>query len=655
MNKLGFYIENTTVPFLRDALRQVKPPTILIHAGDRTLLHDIRRELSPASFVIGRLFVDLQQQTAWLDSDDPEGHARAFAERILEYDFRLATEREGDRLLIDAWMGLNEALRGPASFPNFQVDDEFRRRAEALDRFQVAFRERLLSEGLEAVAFNFAAGNFIEASHYLDWFPRTLESYIYLGFHEYGWPTLIPREGTKTAALFYRRCMEGIRQRYGDRHRVIITELGLARMYKYPHDPAGDVGWLYPGETISEEQYWESLKWYNDEICRDDYVLGCCLFEVGHTGKWETFRHLGVDNQGRPITLMSRIAKLREVPAPTPVTPPVTPPEEDDLAGLRKRIARLKVKLTSAVQYTAELPAQVTQLQQMLDDLTGKATQAANLSSQVDDLLARVNQLQAQVEQMESGDGREDVPALRERLAELKAQLISLQPEAQQASTLTTQVAQARSTLDTLSDDVEEAGALHQRLSDLLAEVEGLEAEVGPLPGEVTRPPLQDVRDTLPQHPTKRYPTRSLDEIRRIVVHHTVTRPDITPERLAQALVNRDKPGIKYHFLITGDGTIYWTQPLETAVEQTLVSAVNADGVAVALAGNFTAAVPSEAQLESAARLIAWLLSELRLGVEMVFGRSELDPRVSSPGAQWLQGARYKEALLSRVRALMGV
>ena len=33
MNKLGFYVENTTVQYLRDALRKVLPPTVLIHAG----------------------------------------------------------------------------------------------------------------------------------------------------------------------------------------------------------------------------------------------------------------------------------------------------------------------------------------------------------------------------------------------------------------------------------------------------------------------------------------------------------------------------------------------------------------------------------------------------------------------------------------------
>ncbi len=93
MNKLGYYIENTTVPFLRDALRQVKPPVILIHAQDRGLLHEIRGQLSPDTFVIGRLFKETSVQDAWLDSSDPAARGRELAEEIIRYDFGLAKEK----------------------------------------------------------------------------------------------------------------------------------------------------------------------------------------------------------------------------------------------------------------------------------------------------------------------------------------------------------------------------------------------------------------------------------------------------------------------------------------------------------------------------------------------------------------------------------
>jgi hypothetical protein len=52
----------------------------------------------------------------------------------------------------------------------------------------------------------------------------------------------------------------------------------------------------------------------------------------------------------------------------------------------------------------------------------------------------------------------------------------------------------------------------------------------------------------------------------------------------------------------------------------------------------------------AAADIIAWLVSELGLGIEDVIGRSELDP-VLSPGLQWKLGSRYGNTLQGLVRA----
>ncbi len=298
------------------------------------------------------MYVTPAEQSAWLTGGDPEGAGRAFAERIINYDFQLAKEKgTNGRLLVDAWMSLNEPVRGPASFPDGNPDAETLARYDALDRFQAAFLERLRAEGLEGVAFNFAAGNFTRKNDIVQYFPRTLAAYTYLGLHEYGWPNLMPRADTSSSALTYRTVMEGIRERYGNRHKLIITEAGLARMYRYPNDPAGDVGWLYGGETISEDQYWQSLAWYNNQMLQDDYVMGASLYQVGHGGRWETFRHLGVNNQGQPILLMDKIATLNSTaaPPPPPAEPPPTPvpPPGDERAKLLARVRSRAVRNAS--------------------------------------------------------------------------------------------------------------------------------------------------------------------------------------------------------------------------------------------------------------------------------------------------------------------
>ena len=318
MNKLGFYLhQSIDQNGMWDAISRVQPPAILIHAdtANNMLLQEIRRFRSPEAFVIGRMYKDNDTQRRMLESDDPEGQGRAMADEIINYDFGMASKRaDNGRLLIDAWMSLNEAVPGPASSSFREEEAKTRRLLDNYDRFQAAFRQRLQEAGLEAVAFNFAAGNFTAPEHYLDFFPLTLAACRYLGFHEYGWPSLMPGQGASGAGL-YHRCMEGIRARYGDQHRVIITEAGVTRAYGNSQAP--DEGWLSPGDTLSEDAYWASLEWYNNNLLLpDDYVIGACLYEVGHDGRWESFRHLGQDNAGHDIHLIDRMVALKELAAP---------------------------------------------------------------------------------------------------------------------------------------------------------------------------------------------------------------------------------------------------------------------------------------------------------------------------------------------------
>ncbi len=512
MNKLGFYIHVPTIPGLVEAIRAVQPPVILTHADSRGLLRDLRRGLSPDSFVIGRLFLTPAQQDAILNAPDLEEQGRQFAERILRHDFELARERvPSGRLLIDAWMSLNEAVPGPASLRGYQIGkpletlpgfQEMARRADAFDRFQAAFLRRLHQEGLEGVAFNFATLNWLEGEHYVRFFPRTLAEAKYLGFHEYGWPTMMEdaQRGTVTGCLVYRRVMTAIRRQYGDQHRVIITECGLARAVKYGMP---DVGWLYEADPIPEEQYVESLRWYNRELCRDAYVLGGCLYEVGHAGDWYSFRHLGTDNRGNPLRVIEQIARFREEPMPEPTPPPPEP-----------------------------------------------------------------------------------VPP---------------QPEPQPQ----------------------------------------------PEP-RVPAPAIEDVSAQLPVHAQRRYPQRAVSDIRRLIIHHTGVDSDPNPEVIARYQVSqRGMPGIGYHFLIRFDGRIQQTQPLTVASAHT--TRHNEDSVGIAFAGSFMQGIPTPAQLASGAHLCAYLLDQLGLPIGAIVGRREVEGGTASPGSQWNEGLRWREALLAGV------
>jgi hypothetical protein len=348
MNKLGFYTVNFGAPGVVDAIRSVQPPVLLSHVDFKDALRDLRREWSPETFVVGRPFVFTpHQQDQMLDSDDPVGQGIRWAERILN-GFPIATETINGRPVIDAWMLLNESVRGPNSFPpghdhNAPDYQEMVRRAAAYDALETTFQNRLAEHRLQAVAFNFGAGNWVNGEDYSTHFPRTLASHKYLGFHEYGWPNMDPAQpNTRSACGIYRRVMETIRAQFEGQHQVIITEAGLARMYMHPQvhpdddrsEKNADVGWLYRWDSVPEDGYKQSLRWYNGHLMQDDYVLGACLFQVGTGPGWDTFRLIGVDNDSRPIMLMDELRAMAQEPGPQPEPPP--PPERTLVETLRE-------------------------------------------------------------------------------------------------------------------------------------------------------------------------------------------------------------------------------------------------------------------------------------------------------------------------------
>lgn len=244
------------------------------------------------------------------------------------------------------------------------------------------------------------------------------------------------------------------------------------------------------------------------------------------------------------------------------------------------------------------------------------------------------------------------IAQLRQRVVDLEAAVTLLVADAGRVAAAGRRAADLQPTVDALTARASQLPALQQTVSTIAAAVPALESHP-PVSGTVEPPPMQDVRSRLPVHATNRYASRNVGEIGRVVVHHTVTRGDILPERIAQVQVAQGKAGITYHFLITADGTIYWTQALETVVEQMLDPAANRQSVGVALAGNFTDQAPPAPQLNSAAALIAWLVNSQHLTIAAVVGRKEIETAHGSPGKQWTQGASYRVTLMQLVQAIL--
>src|SRR5512139_2662067 len=103
MNKLSFYIQKPDVEGIFDAMRVVRPPTMIVQTVNRGWLEDTRR-FSPETFIVGRMFLERGEQDQMLSIEDPEwpgkkrwlectaakSQGRKFAERILALDHPLA-------------------------------------------------------------------------------------------------------------------------------------------------------------------------------------------------------------------------------------------------------------------------------------------------------------------------------------------------------------------------------------------------------------------------------------------------------------------------------------------------------------------------------------------------------------------------------------
>jgi hypothetical protein len=327
-HKYGFHANRTGFDIL-DAFKRIKPGVVKVLDPNIDFLTRLRTT-HPEVFIIGRIVVPLHEQERF--ALNPVGEGRAFADRLLRMEASNTTVQ--GRPLLDAWESYNEIF--PESAPA-----ELMRK---YDDFQVAFGQKIKTAGFEPIGMNFATGNML-GNHFLTYFPGTLETYTYLGFHEYDWPTMWrlheenireKNEGGMWLTLRYRRVMADVRRVYGRKHTAIITECGMTQGVV----GRDDVGWLAE-PVVSEDSYWQSLMWYNGEIMKDDYVKAALLFVVGGVVPWHSFEHLGgiIDR----LEEFQRSAPEPISPTPEPPDPTPEPPKATLQATLLAEAARRQV------------------------------------------------------------------------------------------------------------------------------------------------------------------------------------------------------------------------------------------------------------------------------------------------------------------------
>lgn len=219
----------------------------------------------------------------------------------------------------------------------------------------------------------------------------------------------------------------------------------------------------------------------------------------------------------------------------------------------------------------------------------------------------------------------------------------------------------------------ESATALRQETSDLHAALQRAEAEQeqlrennvtlqreiirlqGELEAEQARAEgtfhIHDMIRDLPRDP-HRYMARRPDGVHHLVINHTGVGAEIPWIQIADAH-RTDWPGIVYDFGIDEDGVVHQFQPLDEVVETEQTYLANA--INVAFAGEFHDNPPTKEQIQAGAQLIVWLMERFpHFTAESIQGLREFISGHSSPGEQWLAGAKWKEILLAALRRATG-
>ncbi|MCT8139103.1 N-acetylmuramoyl-L-alanine amidase [Anaerobacillus sp. CMMVII] len=138
---------------------------------------------------------------------------------------------------------------------------------------------------------------------------------------------------------------------------------------------------------------------------------------------------------------------------------------------------------------------------------------------------------------------------------------------------------------------------------------------------------INDKRNSLVRHPSKRYRRRAISEIRNIAIHHSATTSG-SAEAFARYHVNSlDWPGIAYHYVVNKDGSIDLCHDPEVVSYH--VGNSNGRALGICMVGDFRTQTLERAQRNATLKLVRKLLNDFNLSVEDVWGHIEF------PGYAW--------------------
>lgn len=285
-SKLGLHVQNNNSPDIMEFIRRVKP-RVVKGVDDLGFLEEVKK-VSPQTITIGR-FSDVPQNM----DGDPKQAALDLVNRYLT--------RYRQFPGVDYWEGLNEpGVNG---------------RMEWFAAFE-AERVRLMAQyGLRCAIGAFSTGSpeWDQFEAFLPAIQAALEHGGILTLHEYdaptfdrsvgsGLPGIAPMADRGALALRYRWWYEDFLKPRGLVIPLVISEAGIDGTIANRPGPKG-LGWqdfvdFWRAAGLDPDgvtEYLHQLAWYDSELQKDDYVIGCTIFTAGPAGNnWRSFDITGM-------------------------------------------------------------------------------------------------------------------------------------------------------------------------------------------------------------------------------------------------------------------------------------------------------------------------------------------------------------------------
>jgi len=133
---------------------------------------------------------------------------------------------------------------------------------------------------------------------------------------------------------------------------------------------------------------------------------------------------------------------------------------------------------------------------------------------------------------------------------------------------------------------------------------------------------------------------RTPQEVQYVVIHHSVTAPTATPDDIALLHKARGWGGIGYHFVIDNKGMVFYVGDVGTARANVLD--MNEKVIGICMIGDFTKALPTDAQIDSAHWLCEFFVQAPAWpnvkSWDKVVGHKELQS-TQCPGNDWKETA----------------